>query len=184
MRVLFFLLLLTTLAPAQEKFPLPWPAPQGFRSETLPFPLSFAPDIPYRGVEEIRFAPGFSKPDSPEYFTYSFIWWVRADEKIYWVRDLHRYFYGLMQSVGKQTPAPFPTHVELHRVWEKEGFDHGPAARATITTWDAFYTKAPLELAMDIYRLPSPDPLYKLYYFEVSPGSMEPLYPLRDALKF
>lgn len=183
MRALLLLLLLTTLAPAQEKLPFPWPAPEGFKSETLPFPLSFAPAIPYRGVEEIRFAPGFGKPDQPDWFTYSFIWFVRSDEKIYWVRDLHRYFYGLMQAVGKQNPPPYPTSVELHRVWDKEGFDHGPAARATVKTWDAFYTKGPLELAIDIYRLQSPDPVMALYYFEVSPGSMEPLYQLRDALR-
>ena len=183
MRALLLALLLTALAPALEKFPLPWPAPEGFRSETLPFPLSFAPDIPYRGVEEIRFAPGFGKPDQPGYFTYTFIWFIRANEKLYLVRDLNRYFSGLMQAVGKQDPPPFPTTVEVELVHERLGFSEGPGIRARAKTWDAFYTKAPLELHLDIYRLQSPDPEYALYYFEVSPKSMEPLLPLRDKLR-
>ena len=46
----------TTAAPS-----FTWPVPDGWRSETIPFPLEFAPSIPHRGVEEIRFAPGFGR---------------------------------------------------------------------------------------------------------------------------
>ncbi len=53
-----------------------WPTPEGWRQETIPFPLDFAPTLPYRGTEEIRFAPRFFDPASPTYFTYSFVWLV------------------------------------------------------------------------------------------------------------
>src|SRR5262245_33462421 len=32
-----------------------WPIPEGWQHETIPFPLEFAPDLPYQGVEELRF---------------------------------------------------------------------------------------------------------------------------------
>src|SRR5262245_24178101 len=36
-----------------------WPVPAGWKHETIPFPLGFAPGLPFHGVEELRFAPGF-----------------------------------------------------------------------------------------------------------------------------
>jgi hypothetical protein len=50
---------------ARSHVPAPrfaWPAPPGWKSETIPFPLDFAPDIPHRGVEEVRFEPRFFDP--------------------------------------------------------------------------------------------------------------------------
>src|SRR5262249_653024 len=49
-------------APAAK---LEWPLPEGWRSETIPFPLDFARDLPLEGVEELRFAPGMFKTDRP-----------------------------------------------------------------------------------------------------------------------
>ncbi len=34
------------------------PTPEGWQTETIPFPLEFAPEIKYEGLEELRFAPG------------------------------------------------------------------------------------------------------------------------------
>ena len=36
-----------------------WAVPVGWKAETIPFPLGFAPGLAYRGVEELRFPPGF-----------------------------------------------------------------------------------------------------------------------------
>src|SRR3954468_9210935 len=52
-------------APAFE-----WPKPEGgWKTETIPFPLDFAPTIPLQGVEELRFAPGMFKPEAPGYWS-------------------------------------------------------------------------------------------------------------------
>ena len=64
-------------APLADASPPPvftWPAPTGWRKETIPFPLDFAPSLPYRGVEEVRFAPHFFDAPAETYFTYSFAW--------------------------------------------------------------------------------------------------------------
>src|SRR5688572_11575898 len=59
-----------------------WPALPGWRSETIPFPLDFAPGLKHQGVEEIRFSPGFSKPGDQQFFSYAFIWLIPATESI------------------------------------------------------------------------------------------------------
>src|SRR6187402_1986296 len=74
---LLAVLLLPACAPGKPAFA--WPTPAGWRSETIPFPLDFAPSLPYRGTEELRFAPGFFEPTSETYFTYSFVWLVEGE---------------------------------------------------------------------------------------------------------
>jgi hypothetical protein len=44
-----------------------WPVPEGWKRETIPFPLDFAPGLSFRGVEELRFAPGFFDPAASSY---------------------------------------------------------------------------------------------------------------------
>jgi hypothetical protein len=48
--------------------------PDGWTVERLPFPIEFAPQIPYKGVEELRFAPGWGDIKSDEHWTYAFLW--------------------------------------------------------------------------------------------------------------
>jgi hypothetical protein len=88
-----------------------WPTPPGWKPETIPFPLEFAPDVRHRGVEEVRFEPRFFDATADTYFTYSFAWVLdeprppSADEL---ASDLHRYFAGLMRSVGQEKHATYP----------------------------------------------------------------------------
>jgi hypothetical protein len=45
-----------------------WPIPTGWNHETFPLPPSFAPDLSYKGSEDLRFMPGWSSPDAPDYW--------------------------------------------------------------------------------------------------------------------
>jgi hypothetical protein len=54
------LVLLTVQAEPQPKPELLPSAPKGWRFERIDFPLPFAPDLPHRGFEELRFAPGIT----------------------------------------------------------------------------------------------------------------------------
>ena len=81
-----------------------WPAPEGWQHETIPFPLEFAPDLPYQGVEELRFAPGMFKPDQDGYWSYAFVWWLEGRPALDATKlnaDLKSYFAGLCTSVAK-----------------------------------------------------------------------------------
>ena len=45
-----------------------------WKEEVILMPLHFAPQIPFKGVEEIRFAKGWSKKEDATFWTYAFVW--------------------------------------------------------------------------------------------------------------
>lgn len=104
--VLILLLCPILTVMAQEKAPsLYTKAPADWRAEVIPFPLDFAPEIPLVGVEELRFAPGMFKADTPDYFSYSFIWWLDGEVAInpaMLQKNLLPYFKGLYDAVSKK----------------------------------------------------------------------------------
>jgi hypothetical protein len=109
--------------------------PDGWRSETIPFPLEFAPDIPHRGVEELRFAPDFFEPEAPGYWTYAFAWVVTGESALdlgTLARELTAYFRGLTAGVaeGKKDLPP----LDLDRIQVRIG----PDGRGSVVTFDAF----------------------------------------------
>jgi hypothetical protein len=50
--------------------------PANWTIERFLIPISFAPKIPYTGVEDIRFAPGWGNVKSEEYWSYAFLWYL------------------------------------------------------------------------------------------------------------
>lgn len=56
--------------------------PKGWTTEQFPIPIGFAPEIPYVGTEDIRFAPRWSDASSDEYWTYAFLWFLDGDQNI------------------------------------------------------------------------------------------------------
>ena len=121
-----------------------WPVPAGFRGETIPFPLDFAPGLAHKGVEELRFAPGFFDPSAPGYWSYAFVW--RTDDAAAMDAaslggELTVYFRGLIAAVD-----------DKHEIADRDAI----AVRATPSgarlalaahVYDAFRTKQPLDLA-------------------------------------
>ena len=120
-----------------------WPVPAGFRGETIPFPLDFAPGLAHKGVEELRFAPGFFDPSAPGYWSYAFVW--RTDDAAAMDAaalggELTVYFRGLIDAVDQK-----------HEIADRDAI----AVRATPSgtrlvlaghVYDAFKTKQPLDL--------------------------------------
>jgi hypothetical protein len=94
-------------APPSDAAPaFDWPIPDGWRGETIPFPLEFAPTLAYRGVEELRFPPGFLDPGSTHFFSYAFAWVIDPPlpDASALERDLSTYFGG---GWKRDDPPPF-----------------------------------------------------------------------------
>jgi hypothetical protein len=121
----------------------PWATPAGYRSETIAFPLEFAPQLGHQGFEELRFAPGFFDPAAPGYWSYAFVWRTTDPAELDAAAlggELTAYFRGLIDAVDEAKAIP----------------DHGAiAVRATAAgarftlaahVFDAFKTKQPLDL--------------------------------------
>jgi len=80
--ILLFLFLKSSGQNAEEFDGKKWIAPyfldtlKGWDVERFLIPISFAPSIPYKGVEDIRFSPGWSKKTTSEYWSYAFLWFL------------------------------------------------------------------------------------------------------------
>jgi hypothetical protein len=91
--------------PSKDAPPEMWPIPAGWKSETIPFPLGFAPGLAHRGVEELRFPPGMFDRTAPDYWSYAFVW--RTDDAAMLAApilaaELTAYFRGLIAAVDEK----------------------------------------------------------------------------------
>jgi hypothetical protein len=78
------------------------PAPKDWGKETIPLPPQFAPDMKWKGSEELRFAPGMFKADAPDFFSYALLFWLPDDQKIdakTVEQELLAYYRGLAKAV-------------------------------------------------------------------------------------
>ena len=113
---------ITTAAPP----PAMWPIPAGWKHETIPFPLGFAPGIGHRGVEELRFAPGMFDPKSGGYWSYAFVWRTEDSATLaapILQAELTVYFRGLLAAVDetkKQIKNPDDIWVKVTGAGEGE----------------------------------------------------------------
>ena len=73
---------------------------KGWDVERFLIPISFAPSIPYKGIEDIRFTPGWAKKTTNEYWSYAFLWYldgtVELDAKTI-KNNLKAYYTGLIK---------------------------------------------------------------------------------------
>ena len=134
--------------PAQPAEPItrsapPWEVPAGFRGETIPFPLEFAPGVVHRGNEELRFAPGFFDPAAAGYWSYAFVW--RTDDAAALDAagigaELTAYFRGLIDAVDEAKQITDRGAIAVTAV--------AAGRRVTLTAhvFDAFKTKLPIDL--------------------------------------
>lgn len=132
----------------------------GFTVEKSKFPLDFAPAILYKGIDDIRFLPGFYNDKSNEFWSYCFLWYLDGDitfteQQVQ--RDLTTYYNGLNQ----QTAAT----VNVKKTKPAAGYE--AAFDCTINTVDKFVTQKPviLHATVNIKRCTGKT----IAFFEVSP---------------
>jgi hypothetical protein len=134
-------------APRTEptsKPPVTWQLPAGFRSETIPFPLDFAPTVVHKGVEELRFAPGFFDPAAPGYWSYAFVWRTEDPAELDATAlgtELTAYFRGLIGAVDDK--HELTNLASITATARPDGKRFALSAHVI----DAFKTKQPVDLA-------------------------------------
>lgn len=141
--------------------------------EIFIFPIHFAPEIQYEGVEDIRFAPGWAKKDNVDFWTYVFAWRLNIDsipsEKEL-KNNLTHYFDGLMKVVNKDKDKILPkTTLEFFR--KKNVNQH--RLTGTINLYDAFTTKKPITLYVQIDRYYSRKAKKAYLVFKFSPKEFD-----------
>ena len=91
----------------QWEAPYTLPVPKDWTLERFLIPIGFAPQIPYKGVEDIRFTPGWGKVKRDEYWSYAFLWYLEGDVKMDFKiinRNLNDYYTGLIAINGNNIP--------------------------------------------------------------------------------
>lgn len=135
-----------------EELEIPFflPAPEGWNTETISFPLGFAPELDYKGFEELRFTPGMFKQDQDDFWAYVFVWWIPADTEISAAqlqKDLDAYYHGLnhTKNEGREGQPEIPA---VHSVVNAVDTPEGEPLRftGTIDTFDSFVTQEPISL--------------------------------------
>lgn len=142
-------------APAPPARAAPaWEVPAGWKQETIPFPLDFAPELPHRGVEILRFAPGFFDPTQPGYWSYAWAWWLEDAQvpgRSQLELELARYFRGLSKAVGDEKHLTFdPARFRAQLRDEPILLPGWTAYRGELDSVDAFTTGKPITLHVRI----------------------------------
>jgi hypothetical protein len=94
--------------------------PSGWTEERFPMPIDFAPQINHKGLEDVRFAPGWGDPKSEEYWSYAYLWWLEGSQQIDAATlqmYLKAYYDGLVARNVKERNIPadkvIPTKVTI-----------------------------------------------------------------------
>jgi hypothetical protein len=120
-----------------------WAVPEGWKHEVIPFPLGFAPGLAHRGVEELRFPPGFLDEGAPNRWSYTFVWRLEdaaeLDEEAL-AAELTEYFRGLLVAVDGDQQRITPEDVVARA---KADGDHFAISAHII---DTFRSAQPVDL--------------------------------------
>lgn len=117
------------------------PLPAGWTKEVFPIPMNFAPEINYKGHEEIRFAPGWADSTKRDYWTYGFLWCLDNDPLLndsIVAANLKYYYNGLVRSNSRQFHIPNSKLNTTETAFEKTAAADGDlqAYQGTITMID------------------------------------------------
>jgi hypothetical protein len=170
--------------PQPELMP---PTPADWRFERLNFPLSFAPELKYKGFEELRFAPGMFTPESDTYFTYIFAMKITDDvtlDAAALQSLLETYYRGLCQTVAKEKKFDIDASKISARVRADQP-DAQPARHfsATVASFDPFVTGKPLTLNLEMIVIDVSRTDHRIFA-AVSPKPLDsPVWKLLRTLK-
>jgi len=158
--------------PDHLEKPITYKAPQNWQRETISFPMDFAA-FPYKGFEDLRFAPGWGKTDSDEKWLYTFLWWLDGSypftEKIL-VRDLETYFTGLTRDKGVADKLDMSHWTPAKAQVQKATTAHGDTGTytATVNIFDTEVTMKPTVLYIKIHVKKITDKNRTLVLFEIA----------------
>ncbi len=119
--------------------------------EIIQVPFWFAPEINYKGYEDIRFAKGWEEINSSGFWTLVFAWNINLKAKPttkFFEDNLKLYFDGLMKVVNEDSLLTIPkTKTFIKKEKQKKGI---VTFTGTVETYDAFTTKKIIALNVTI----------------------------------
>jgi hypothetical protein len=156
-----------------------WEAPytleilKGWDVERFLIPIEFAPSVPYKGIEDIRFTPGWGKKETNEYWSYAFLWYLdgrpKFDSKII-EKNLTAYYTGLLNiNIDKNkivTTKLIPVRVSIHKRKSNKG--DLKTFEGTVSMID-YMTQKPIDVNLSIHIKACEGQNNTFVFHEVSP---------------
>jgi len=153
------------------------PVPAGWQVERFALPPDFAKKIAYKGVEELRFFPGWGDPKSEEHWSYSFLWSLdgRPDMDAQTIKNNLTILYsGLLGRNVEPRKIPkeklFPVEVNIQAVKTAAGDLKTFAGTVHMLN---YIKQEPMILNLKIHFKDCPDKEHSILVFEVSPKSAD-----------
>ena len=109
-----------------------------WKKEIFIFPLRFAQEISYNGIEDARFPEGWREKESPYFWSYAFAWNISLTEELTEKEledNLKIYFDGLMSRQNSTA-----------QLLKKDDENDTSIYIGKVETFDAFFTKEPMIL--------------------------------------
>jgi hypothetical protein len=108
--------------------------PKDWSIERFSLPAEFAPGMTIKGVEELRFPPGWGDSTSAQYWSYAYLWWLKDKPEInagFLQSNLQALYTGLVgrNIISRQIPfaKQVPTAVTIKKIktatGEKQTFE-------------------------------------------------------------
>ena len=181
-KLLFVLVSFVTLnAAAQTTVPFDahaWKAPYtlqmyGWGIERFLIPIEFAPGIAYKGVEDIRFTPGWADVKSPDYWAYAFLWYLDGSPGITSdtiEKNLEQYYDGLIgRNIEKRKiPQNLVTKTVAKFAAVKPEQDDLKTFTGTITMLD-YMAQKPMVLNAKVHVRKCPGADNTIVFHQLSP---------------
>jgi hypothetical protein len=149
------------------------PSPDGWGVERFSFPIDFAPQIPYKGIEDVRFTPGWGDDKSEEYWSYCFLWWLNSDAKIDAAslqEYLNAYYSGLIARNIERRKIPkeklFSTVASIKKIKTQDGDEE--TYSGTINMLD-YMKQQPMVLNAIIHKRICASQNHITLFLEISP---------------
>jgi hypothetical protein len=150
--------------------------PEGWSVERFGIPIDFAPTIPYSGVEDIRFAPGWADPASDEYWTYAFLWYLDGKPEINSEsieKNLNAYYTGLIgRNIDKRNIPQekiSDVKVSMKQINTSEG--DLQTYSGTIDMLD-YMGQKPMTLNCIVHIKSCADEKHTFVFYEISPKAL------------
>ena len=151
---LIFIASLTIAANSQEAKPQLLKEPANWSFERFALPPEFAPTIPYKGVEELRFSPGMFNKDTATYFTYAFVAQLDNVTSISQndIRNyLLKYFKGLCGATAKDRKLVVDTtNITVNVEKRKDTPANEIIYNASLNVFGVFADGAAVKLNMEV----------------------------------
>jgi hypothetical protein len=147
--------------------------PEGWGVERFLIPIEFAPSIPYKGVEDVRFAPGWGDPKTEDYWSYAFLWYLDEmpiTNEITIQTNLSAYYTGLIGRNIEKRKIPseklFPVKTLVKEVKTEVG--DFKTYQGTVNMLD-YMEQKPMILNCVIHVKTCADQTKGFIFYEISP---------------